>query len=135
MEIQLINTRITKSEYNLVKDPTANANGSISVTANFDISPLDESNKFTASTKILIKATQESDEEIIFTLDISISSTYESDIYIDDVNKKSYELFLPSIIFAHSHINELLNKALIGKIVIDQRLLLNILHEHITGLD
>ena len=135
MAIQLIHTRITKSEYNLVKDPTANANGSISVTANFDISPLDESNKFTASTKILIKATQESDEEVIFTLDISISSSYESDIDIDDVNKKSYELFLPSIIFAHSHINELLNKALIGKIVIDQRLLLNILHEHITEVD
>jgi len=135
MAIQLINTRLTKSEYNLVKDPTASANGSISVTANFDISPLDESNKFTASTKILIKATQESDEEVIFILDISISSTYESDIGIDDVNKKSYELFLPSIIFAHSHINELLNKALIGKIVIEQRMLLNILHEHITGLD
>lgn len=135
MAIQLIKTRLTKSEYNLVKDPTANANGSISVTANFDISPLDESNKFIASTKILIKATQESDEEVIFTLDISISSSYESDIDIDDVNKKSYELFLPSIIFAHSHINELLNKALIGKIIIDQRLLLNILHEHITELD
>lgn len=135
MAIQLINTRLTKSEYNLVKDPTASANGSISVTANFDISPLDESNKFTASTKILIKATQESDEEVIFILDISISSTYESDIGIDDVSKKSYELFLPSIIFAHSHINELLNKALIGKIVIEQRMLLNILHEHITGLD
>ena len=135
MAIQLIKTRITQSEYNLVKDPIANANGSISVTANFDISPLDESNKFIASTKILIKATQESDEEVIFTLDISISSSYESDIDIDDVNKKSYELFLPSIIFAHSHINELLNKALIGKIIIDQRLLLNILHEHITELD
>lgn len=135
MAIQLINTRLIKSEYNLVKDPTANVNGSISVTANFDISPLDESNKFTASTKILIKATQESDEEVIFTLDISISSTYESDINIDDVINKSYELFLPSIIFAHSHINELLNKALIGKIVIEQRMLLNILHEHITGLD
>lgn len=135
MAIQLINTRLIKSEYNLVKDPAANVNGSISVTANFDISPLDESNKFTASTKILIKATQESDEEVIFTLDISISSTYESDINIDDVINKSYELFLPSIIFAHSHINELLNKALIGKIVIEQRMLLNILHEHITGLD
>jgi len=134
MAIQLINTRLIKSEYNLVKDPTANANGSISVTANFDISPLDESNIFTALTKILIKATQESDEEVIFTLDIFISSSYESDIDIGDVSNKSYELFLPSIIFAHSHINELLNKALIGKIVIDQRLLLNILHDHIREL-
>ncbi|KAF3981356.1 MAG: hypothetical protein HFP78_07690 [Methylococcales symbiont of Hymedesmia sp. n. MRB-2018] len=129
MAIQLINTRITKSEYILVKHPTDNASGSISVTANFDISQPDESNKFTTATKILIRATEESDNEVIFTIDISISSLYESDI--DDVNKKSYELFLPSIIFAHSHINELLNKALIGKIVIEQELLLHILYEHI----
>jgi len=134
MAIQLINTRLTKSEFNLVKDPEAGVNGSISVTANFDISLPDEINKFTAATKILIRATQELDEEVIFTLEISISSSYESDIDIDDVNNKSYELFLPSIIFAHSHINELLNKALIGKISIDQRLLLNILHEHSLGL-
>ena len=133
MALQLIRTRLTKSEYNLVKDPTANASGSISVTANFDISEPDEDNKFIASTKFIIRANQESDEDTIFTLDVTIASSYNSDINITGVDDNSYELFLPSIIFAHSHINELLNKALIGKITIDQALLLNILHEHIAA--